>query len=59
MDLSRLLIRLAMWWRNPPSPKRMKLILAVVAICLVIVLIEHLFGRPEWMHVEKVPIRRF
>lgn len=37
------LIRMSHWLRHPPSPKRVRLVLAVVAICLTIVALEH-FG---------------
>lgn len=56
--LTRLLIRLAQWFRHPPSPARIKLILAVVAICLILVAIEKFVGWPDWATAERVPIRR-
>lgn len=52
MEIGRLLLRLALWWRNPPSPGRAKLILAVLALCLLVVLLEHVFGLPDWMRVN-------
>lgn len=55
---TRLLIRLVEWFRNPPSPARIKLILAVVALCLILVAIERFIGWPDWLTAERVPIRR-
>ncbi|UWQ12999.1 hypothetical protein K3556_08410 [Aliiroseovarius sp. M344] len=53
----RWLFRAAKWARNPPSAKRVKLVFAVVAICLVLVAIEKLFGMPEWMQIERLRFR--
>lgn len=38
----RYLLRMAKWARNPPSEKRVKFALAIVAICLVIYVVERL-----------------
>ena len=43
------LLRMARWARNPPSEKRVKLGLAVLAICLGLLAIERLAGWPEWL----------
>jgi hypothetical protein len=48
------LLRMAQWARNPPSPGRVKLVLGVVAACLLLVLLERLVGWPEWLTVEKL-----
>jgi hypothetical protein len=48
------LIRLAQWARNPPSPERVKLVLAVIAVCLLIFGYEALFGWPDWFVPQKV-----
>ncbi|SEW16627.1 hypothetical protein SAMN05444851_1815 [Aliiroseovarius sediminilitoris] len=50
----RWFMRMSRWARNPPSAKRVKLILAVVAISLLIVAIEKMFGMPDWMQIERV-----
>ena len=42
-------LRMAKWARNPPSEKRVKLGLAVIAICLLLFGIERLIGWPEWL----------
>lgn len=41
--------RMAKWARNPPGEKRVKLVLAVIAIALAIWGLEKLFGTPDWM----------
>jgi hypothetical protein len=46
------LIRMAQWARNPPSPQRVKLVLAVVAICFILFGIERLVGWPDWLRVN-------
>ena len=48
------LIRMARWARNPPSPARVKLVLGVIALCLVVFGIEWLFGWPEALTPQKV-----
>ena len=48
------LLRAVRWARNPPSEKRVLLVLAVVAICLAIWGLEQLFGFPDWLVPEHV-----
>ncbi len=50
----RWLLRMARWARNPPSPGRVKLVLAVVALCLLLLAIERLFGWPEALTVNRL-----
>ncbi|GGG76905.1 hypothetical protein GCM10011415_27160 [Salipiger pallidus] len=50
------LLRMAKWLRHPPSPGRVKLVLAVVAICLLLVAIERLIGWPDALSTD--PVRR-
>ena len=50
-------MRMSKWARNPPSAKRVKLVFAVVAICVLLVAIEKLFGMPEWMQIERIRFR--
>jgi hypothetical protein len=40
-------LRMAKWVRHPPSWGRVKLVLAVIGLCLLLVAIERLFGWPE------------
>lgn len=53
----RWLLRMSLWARNPPSDKRVKLVLAVVALCALLYGYERLFGWPEMLTVEKLPRR--
>ena len=47
------LIRAKRWVKNPPSPKRIKLVFGVVLACVVLVGIEKFIGVPEWMQMER------
>ncbi len=51
----RILPRLAIWIRRPPSPRRMLLIAIVVAAALVLVGIEKYVGWPDALTVERLP----
>lgn len=44
-----LLLRMARWVRRPPSPRQVRLVLIVIALCLVPVGIEYFFGWPDWL----------
>ncbi len=46
------LLRAKRWVQNPPSEGRVRLVLAVLALCLALVAVESLFGWPEWMTVD-------
>jgi hypothetical protein len=46
------LVRMARWARNPPSPGRVKLVLAVVAGCFLLFGYEYFFGWPEALTLE-------
>ncbi len=56
--MTRLLIRLAQWFRHPPSPTQIKVILATLVICVILVLIEKFVGWPDWATAQRVPILR-
>ncbi|MFT4013425.1 MAG: hypothetical protein QM682_08470 [Paracoccus sp. (in: a-proteobacteria)] len=47
------LIRARRWLQNPPSAGRVKLVLAVVALCLLLVGLEHFGLWPEWAVLER------
>lgn len=49
----RWLFRMARWAQNPPSAARVKLVLGIIAACLVLFAVEALFGWPEWLTVER------
>jgi hypothetical protein len=38
--------------RNPPSAARVKLMLGIILVLLIIYLIEHFFGWPDFLTVE-------
>ncbi|HEX9858032.1 MAG TPA: hypothetical protein VGA75_06715 [Paracoccaceae bacterium] len=46
------LLRMARWAKRPPSWGRVKLVLAVVALCLLLVGIEMIWGWPDWLTLE-------
>ena len=48
------LLRAKQWAKKPPSAGRVKLVFAVIAICLVVVGIEHFIGWPDWMTVDRL-----
>lgn len=48
----RWLLRMARWARHPPSWARVKMVLAVVALCLLTAGYEKLFGWPDWLQVN-------
>jgi len=43
------------WARNPPSEKRVKLVLGVIIACFVLFGIERLVGFPAWLVPDNVP----
>jgi len=43
------LVRASRWARNPPSMRRVLLILGIVAVCLALYGFEQVFGWPEWL----------
>ena len=42
-------LRMAKWARNPPSEARVKLVFAVIGLCLILFAVERVFGFPEWL----------
>ena len=46
--------RMAKWARHPPSAKRVRLVLGVIALCLILVAIERWIGWPEALTVQKM-----
>lgn len=47
-------LRMARWARKPPSWGQVKLVLAVVALCIAIVALERIFGFPDWLTPQKL-----
>lgn len=52
------LLRMSRWSRHPPSLRRVLLVLGVVAACLVLAGIEHLWGWPAWLTVNPARMPR-
>ena len=44
--------RMAKWARHPPSDRRVKLVLAVIAICVAIYAVERWIGWPDWLTID-------
>jgi hypothetical protein len=57
MDPFRLLMRMAMWSRRPPSLRRVLVAAAVIAIALGVVAAEKAGYWPDWARSERVPHR--
>jgi hypothetical protein len=56
--LTRLLIRLAQWYRNPPSRQWLYILGVVLVFSVALVAVERFVGWPDWLRSEPVPIRR-
>lgn len=46
------LLRMARWMRHPPSPRRVVLVLSVMAACLALFAVERFVGWPDWLTVN-------
>ena len=53
-DTMHWLMRMAQWVRHPPSPQRVKLVLVVVAICILLVGVEALGLWPDAWEVNRL-----
>ncbi len=47
--MERWLLRMARWARRPPSRARLLLVVTVIALCLALLVVERLFGWPDWL----------
>jgi hypothetical protein len=54
VNLQVWLARASRWARHPPSEGRVKLVLGVVALCLLIAGVEWIFGWPDWLTVNRI-----
>lgn len=50
-------IRLAMWFRQPPSRQHAILMAVVLAACVALVLVERFIGWPAWATLGDHPPR--
>jgi len=48
----RHILRMSKWARNPPSQARVKLVFAVIGICLLLAGIEWFWGWPDWLTIR-------
>lgn len=48
-------VRMARWVRNPPSWGLVKLVLAVVALCLALYAVDRIWGWPDALTPDRVP----
>ncbi|MEQ9258069.1 MAG: hypothetical protein RIG84_03130 [Roseovarius sp.] len=48
----RWLFRMARWAQNPPSEKRVIFVLAIVALCIALFVVERYMGWPDWATME-------
>ena len=53
----RHLLRMSNWARNPPSERRVKLVIATLVICLLIAGIEYLDLWPDWAKSQPAKLR--
>ncbi len=52
------LLKMYRWVRNPPSEKQVKFVLAIVAVCFMLLMIELIWGWPDWATVNSGGGRR-
>jgi len=45
-------VRMWRWAKNPPSAARVRLVLGVIALCLVLVAVERWVGWPDWLTTQ-------
>lgn len=50
----RWLMIMTLWSRRPPSARRVKFVFLIVAICLLLVLVEHSIGWPDALRVNRL-----
>lgn len=48
----RILLRMAKLAHRPPGWKKVRLVLGIIAVCLVLAGLEYLFGWPAWLTVN-------
>lgn len=47
-------LRMSRWARHPPSAKMALVIAAIVLVALSLVAVEHIWGWPDWLTVNRV-----
>ena len=49
-------VRMASWARNPPSPMQVKILLAVLALALILVAVEQIWGLAGMVDGQQTPL---
>ncbi len=57
MNLLHWLLRAKRWQQNPPSARKVVVVLSVIAFTLLLYLVERELGWPDWATAERVPWR--
>ena len=52
---TRWLIRMVRLARNPPGPKRIRVMLVIAALIGGVLVVEHTIGWPQWARVNRLP----
>lgn len=52
--MTRWLLRMARWAQRPPSEGRIKLVLAIIVICLAVFAVEWMGWWPDWATAQKM-----
>ena len=55
MDFFRLLVRMSLWVRRPPSREWLTAAIVVLIVAIVLVAIERTVGWPDALTVERMP----
>lgn len=55
----RWLMHMSRWSRNPPSARRVKLFLALLAVIILIVTLDMTGYWPDWARMDRPPRARF
>lgn len=54
MNIMIWMLRAKRWAQNPPSMRRVVLVLGVIAACLALAGFEWLWGWPDWLTVNRL-----
>lgn len=47
-------LRMSRWARNPPSEARVKLVFAIIALCVCLYLVERFIGWPDSLRINSM-----
>ena len=57
MDPFRWFLRAKRWAQNPPSERRVMLVIGVILACLGLYAADRWIGLPDWMHLSPASSR--